>query len=133
MYIKECCTCKVVVKPFAFLRPRRGFSNMVLRKILIFTSIEPELHVSTPYEFLVSVHTTSFLGFSPTRSYGASERQALERYPESIVLGHHTRALSVHTTFTTLSLFCFPNREINYSHNMASKFSKNLVCVKISS
>ena len=70
--IKECCTCKVVVKTCAFLRPQRGFSNRVLRKKLTFTSIEPELHVSTPYEFLVSVHTTSFLGFSPSPSYGAS-------------------------------------------------------------
>ena len=75
---------------------------MVLRKKLTFTSIEPELHVSTSYEFLVSVHTTSFLGFSPTHSHGASERQAWERYPASTVLGHRTRALSADTTFNTL-------------------------------
>ena len=34
-----------------FLRLQRGFPNIVLRK-WIFTSIERELHVSTPYEFL---------------------------------------------------------------------------------
>ena len=113
-----------VNKPIAFLRPQRGFSNMALRKKLTFTSIEPELHVSTPYEFLVSVHTTSFLGFSPTRSYGASERQALERYPASTVLGHHTRALSVDTTLNTLSIFCFPNREINIRATWLPNFRK---------
>ena len=88
MHIKECCTCKVVVKTCAFLRPQRGFSNRVLRKKLTFTSFEPELRVSTPYEFLVSVHTLPAL---PTE--------------RATVLSRHTRALSVHTTFNTLQYF----------------------------
>ena len=50
---KARCQCKVVVKPIAFLRPQRGFPNMVLDKTKrIFASIERELHVSFPHEFL---------------------------------------------------------------------------------
>ena len=47
---KAWCTCKVVVKPIAFLRRQGEFPNMVLRR-WIFTTIESALHVSTPYEF----------------------------------------------------------------------------------
>ena len=124
VHVQSCCLT------YCFFRQKRRFPNVLLRKIFIH---EHWTRVTRVYEFPLSVHTASCLGFSPTRSYGASEREAWERYPASTVLGHHTRALSVDTTFNTLWIFCFPNREIKYSRKVASKFSKNLVRVNISS
>ena len=49
MHVQSCS----VVKPIAFLRPQRGFPNIVLKKKWTFTSIERELPVSTPYESLL--------------------------------------------------------------------------------
>ena len=50
-YKEAWCTCQVVVKP-AFLNRSEGFQIWYLAK-RIFTSIERELHVSTPYELLI--------------------------------------------------------------------------------
>ena len=55
MYKKAWYTCKVFVAPVAFLRPQQGFQIWYLGK-WIFTGIERELHVSTPYEFLVKLN-----------------------------------------------------------------------------
>ena len=46
------CTC---------IRQLFAFPNMVLRKKGIFTSIEYELHVSTAYEFLLTINTLYLL------------------------------------------------------------------------
>ena len=55
MYKKARCTCNVVVKPIAFLRPQHGFPNMVLKEMII----ERVLHVSTLYEVLDHVMFSS--------------------------------------------------------------------------
>ena len=52
------CTCKVVVKSIAFLRPQRGFPNMLLRNMNIHEHWTRELSVSNPYEFPFTTNMT---------------------------------------------------------------------------
>ena len=52
------CTCKVVVKSIAFLRPQPGFPNMLLKNMNIHEHWTRELRVSNPNEFPFTTNMT---------------------------------------------------------------------------